>query len=149
MFSDCNQCSFNFRNKIEHKIIDPAYLIKWSLWTTSDEGRAVKVDYEGSVQNCVRVLQTKIKQFLFHVFIKRKQSNYFEMLRDNSSDERCLLQVDYSENFSSCPTERNPECSLQSSSIVNLHRSRLGWCKYTDKNFRRIINRQKGFITEK
>ena len=99
MFSDCNQCSFNLRNKIEHKIIDPAHVIKWSLWTTSDEGRAVKCDYEGSVQNCVRVLQTKIKQFLFHAFIKRKQSNYFEMLRDNSSDERCLLQVDYSENF--------------------------------------------------
>ena len=56
MFSDCNQCSFNFRNKIEHKIIDPAHVIKWSLWTTSDEGRAVKCDYEGSVQNCVRVL---------------------------------------------------------------------------------------------
>ncbi len=59
----------------------------------------MKVDYEGSVQNCVQTLGTKIKQFLFHIFVKQQQSNVFEMLKDNSTNERCLLQVDYSENF--------------------------------------------------
>jgi hypothetical protein len=100
MFSDCNQCSLHFQNKIHDKIIDPSRIIKWSLWSTSDEGRAVKVDHEGSVQNCVDTLGTKIKKFLFHVFIKRQQSKFFEVLKENSTDEQCLLQVDYSENYS-------------------------------------------------
>ena len=60
----------------------------------------MNVDYEGLVENCVQTFGTKIKQFLFHVFVKRQQSNFFELLKNNSTNERCLLQVDYSENFS-------------------------------------------------
>ncbi len=100
MSTNCNQSSFNFKNKIEDNIIDPSTIIKWSLWSTSPEGRAVKVDYEGTVESFVETLGRKIKQFLFHVFIKRQQSQVFETLKENVTDERCLLQVDYSENFS-------------------------------------------------
>lgn len=81
MFSNCNQCSFNFKKKIQDEIIDSSTMIKWSLWSTSKEGRTVKVDYEGSVQSFVEILQTKINHFLFHVFIKRQQSEFFEMLK--------------------------------------------------------------------
>ncbi|CAF1424572.1 unnamed protein product [Adineta steineri] len=100
MFSNCNQCSNNFKISIQDKIINPSAIIKWSLWSTSNEGRTVKTDYEGTVQNCVNILKTKINPFLFHVFIKRQQSNYFEMSKKNVTDEKCVLQVDYSENFS-------------------------------------------------
>ncbi|CAF3985084.1 unnamed protein product [Rotaria sp. Silwood2] len=100
MFSNCSQCSNNFKMKIQDQMIDPFVIIKWSLWSTSKEGRTVKIDYEGTVQNCIHILQTKINRFLFHVFIKRQQSNFFEMLKKDVTDEKCLLQVDYAENYS-------------------------------------------------
>ncbi|CAF2926907.1 unnamed protein product [Rotaria sp. Silwood2] len=81
-------------------MIDPFVIIKWSLWSTSKEGRTVKIDHEGTVQNCIHILQTKINHFLFHVFIKRQQSNFFEMLKKDVTDEKCLLQLDYAENYS-------------------------------------------------
>ncbi|CAF1313207.1 unnamed protein product [Adineta ricciae] len=81
MFKDCSRCSDNFKIKIQDQIIDPSAIIKWSLWSTTKENRTVKVDYDGTVQNCVNVLQTKINPFLFHVFIKRQQSNFFEMFK--------------------------------------------------------------------
>ncbi|CAF4335640.1 unnamed protein product [Rotaria sp. Silwood2] len=86
--------------KIQDQMIDPFVIIKWSLWSTSKEGRTVKIDHEGTVQNCIHILQTKINHFLFHVFIKRQQSNFFEMLKKDVTDEKCLLQLDYAENYS-------------------------------------------------
>ncbi|CAF1437694.1 unnamed protein product [Rotaria sordida] len=100
MFSNCSQCSNNFKMKIQDQMIDQFVIIKWSLWSTSKEGRTVKIDYEGTVQNCINILQTKINPFLFHVFIKRQQSNFFEMLKKDVTDKKCLLQVDYAENYS-------------------------------------------------
>ncbi|CAF1683341.1 unnamed protein product, partial [Rotaria magnacalcarata] len=100
MFNNCSKCVNNFKNKIENKIIDSKSIIKWTLWSTSPEGRAVKIDYEGSVVECVNVLSNKIKDFLFHTFVKRQQSQFFEMSKTNVTDKRCLLQVDYSENYS-------------------------------------------------
>ncbi|CAF3148750.1 unnamed protein product, partial [Rotaria sp. Silwood2] len=42
MFSNCSQCSNNFKMKIQDQMIDPFVIIKWSLWSTSKEGRTVK-----------------------------------------------------------------------------------------------------------
>jgi len=100
MFSNCTQCSFNFKRKIEEKIIDRSKIIKWSQWSISDENRTVKVEYEGTVEYCVKILKTKINQFLFHVFVKRQQSSFFEVSKNNVTDEQCIIQVDYLENFS-------------------------------------------------
>ena len=72
MFSNCKQCSFNFKRKIEEKTIDRSETIKWSQWTISDENRTVKIEYEGTVESCVKVLNGKVNQFLFHVFVKRQ-----------------------------------------------------------------------------
>ena len=100
MFSTCDNCANYFKHKIKDKIINPISLIRWTLWSISDAGRAVKVDYDGSVKECVKVLSTKVHYFLFHTFVKRQQSNYFKIIKTNISDKRCLLQVDYAQNFS-------------------------------------------------
>ncbi|CAM4982008.1 unnamed protein product [Rotaria socialis] len=99
MFSNCSICADKFKNEIENKIINPTSLIKWTLWSTSQQGRAVKVDYEGSVVECVKILSNKVEQFLFHVFIKRQQSSFFETIKSNTTNKKCLIQVDYSENY--------------------------------------------------
>lgn len=99
MFSNCIHCTDKFKTKIKDKMIDSTFQIKWTLWSTSAQGRAEKIDYEGSVLECVNILQDKIEHFLFHVFVKRQQSSYFEMIKANVTDKKCLIQVDYSENF--------------------------------------------------
>ncbi|CAF3401511.1 unnamed protein product, partial [Rotaria socialis] len=68
MFRECNDCSHHFKRKIEDQIINSTLLIKWTLWSTSLDGRATKVDYEGSVLDCIKILCDKIKPFLFHAF---------------------------------------------------------------------------------
>jgi len=100
MFSKCAQCAVYFKDKIQNKIIDSTAVIKWTLWSTSTEGRFMKIDYKGPILECVVTLESKIKHFLFHVFVKRQQSNFFEFIKNNLNDQCCLLQVDYSENFS-------------------------------------------------
>ncbi|CAF0992261.1 unnamed protein product [Didymodactylos carnosus] len=76
------------------------WTINWTLWTTDDAGRAVKITSVGTVSKCVQILESKLPHFLKHVFIKREQSKYFESIKLNTTDQYCLLQYDYSENFS-------------------------------------------------
>ncbi|CAF3406874.1 unnamed protein product, partial [Rotaria socialis] len=105
MFHKCAVCADKFKNEIQNKIINTKSLIQWTLWSTSSQGRAVKIDYEGSVAECVNVLSDKIEHFLFHVFIKRQQSCFFETIKINTTNKKCLMQVDYSENYAI--TEQN------------------------------------------
>jgi hypothetical protein len=55
--------------------------------------------FTGTVLQCVKVLKNKTLQYLCHVFIKRKQSTYFEYIKDNTGDSTVVCQVDYAENF--------------------------------------------------
>ncbi|CAF1310453.1 unnamed protein product [Adineta ricciae] len=99
MFRNCTRCTDKFKNEVYDKMIDSTLKIKWTLWSISEQGRYEKIDYEGSVLECVTTLQEKIEHFLFHVFVKRQQSSYFEMIKANVNDKKCLVQVDYAENF--------------------------------------------------
>ena len=49
---------------------------------------------------CIKVLRNKVPQYLRHVYIKRKQSDYFEYMKVNANDNTVVCQVDYAENFS-------------------------------------------------
>ncbi|CAF0821932.1 unnamed protein product [Didymodactylos carnosus] len=62
-------------------------------------GRAEKKEFEGSVDKGVELLKSKVKYFLFHVYIKREQSKYFEQLKSEVTDEKVVIQVDFAENF--------------------------------------------------
>ena len=55
--------------------------------------------FTGTVLKCVKMLKSKTPQYLSHVFIKRKQSAYFEYIKDNADDTTVVCQVDYAENF--------------------------------------------------
>jgi hypothetical protein len=51
------------------------------------------------VLQCVKRLQQKKAQYLWHVFVKRQQSDYFEFIKESANDGTVVCQVDYSENF--------------------------------------------------
>ncbi|CAF1513785.1 unnamed protein product [Adineta steineri] len=99
MSSNCNYCSDNFKLHIENKIINENINLKWYQWS-NDRGHAEKIEQEGTVKECVQLLSTKVVQYLNHAFIKRKQSNFFEQMKNNSDDTSIVVQVDYAENFS-------------------------------------------------
>ena len=98
MFNRCDSCLNHFRTKIQTKIIDPQKQIPWFQWTAK-KGFWKKEEFAGSVKNCIIALKEQVKPFLRHVFIKRRQSNYFEELKSNLNDETICIQVDFSENF--------------------------------------------------
>ena len=58
-----------------------------------------KTEFSGSVKEAVSLLKSKVELFLFHVYIKREQSKFFEQLKEEVSDKEIVLQVDYAENF--------------------------------------------------
>ncbi|CAF1333633.1 unnamed protein product [Didymodactylos carnosus] len=99
MSSDCSHCEKNFELHIENNIIDKNVQIKWCQWSNIN-GRATKEEQQGSVEQCTRLLLSKIEAFLLHVYIKREQSKLFEESKSAADDKKIVVQVDYSENFS-------------------------------------------------
>ena len=53
----------------------------------------------GTVLQCVQQLREKTPHYLSHVFVKRKQSSYFEHIKETAGDYTVVCQVDYAENF--------------------------------------------------
>ena len=54
----------NFKIEVYDRMIDSTLKIKWTLWSTSEQGRYENIDYEGSVLECVNTLQEKFEHFL-------------------------------------------------------------------------------------
>lgn len=54
---------------------------------------------KGSVTECVKLLKDKTPDYLRHVYIKRKQSEYFDHIKANANNNTVVCQVDYAENF--------------------------------------------------
>lgn len=116
MLSKCAICKGNFVSQIVDNILDAKKKITWDQWVTSNN-RVEKKDFHGmskylnylfhtsvylstgTVLQCVKELQNKTPQYLFHVFVKRKQSNFFEHIKENADGGTVVCQVDYSENF--------------------------------------------------
>lgn len=57
------------------------------------------ISFKGTVIQCVKQLQKKTPQYLWHVFVKRKQSGYFDHIKENADDTTVVCQVDYAENY--------------------------------------------------
>ncbi|CAF4522087.1 unnamed protein product, partial [Didymodactylos carnosus] len=98
MFGSCSLCEDFFTEKVEENVSDGNARITWSQWI-NENGRAEKKEFLGSVDEAVLLLKSKVEYFLFHVYIKREQSKFFEKLKAEVSDEKIVLQVDFAENF--------------------------------------------------
>ena len=98
MFGQCELCGSYFIDKVEENDVNGNVNITWSQWT-NENGRAEKKEFSESVDEAVVLLKSKVAGFLFHVFIKRQQPNYFEKLKTEVTDTKIVMQVDFAENF--------------------------------------------------
>ncbi|CAF3951677.1 unnamed protein product [Adineta steineri] len=99
MMSLCNTCRNKFTLNILNKVIDKKKNIEWYQWSNT-RGRATKKVFSGSVLKCAKLLQSKVPHYIRHVYIKRKQSDYFEYMKIHANDNTVICQIDYAENFS-------------------------------------------------
>ena len=74
--------------------------IQWHQWVLKN-GYSEKQEFSGTVHEYLNTLEAQLESFLIHVFIKRRQARYFELIKSTSDDETICAQVDYSENFRS------------------------------------------------
>lgn len=59
-----------------------------------------KVCKEGSLEEAIQTLEDKMPSILEHVYVKRKQSNFFEDKKANLKSNKAIVQVDFAENYS-------------------------------------------------
>ena len=52
-----------------------------------------------TVEDCVNVLKQLTSNFLFHAYVKRQQSLFFEQTKSSLNKNTVAIQVDFSENF--------------------------------------------------
>ncbi|CAF1442911.1 unnamed protein product [Didymodactylos carnosus] len=86
MFLACPLCESNFQEKVIDNVVSGATRIKWWQWINLNE-RAEKKEFEGSVDEAVELLKSKVKYFLFHVYIKREQIDFAENFGLKEQDE--------------------------------------------------------------
>lgn len=76
----------------------------WQVWEKTESGRLQKHNLEGMTSDLTKYLLTMFPSYIEHVYIKREQAKSYKKERDiaGSSDflkNECLLQVDFSENY--------------------------------------------------
>ena len=91
MSSNCNYYSNTFKLNVENKIINETVKLKWFQWN-ANQGRAEKIEQEGTIKECLQLLSQKVKQYLSHVFIKRQQGDCFEQMKSDSDGESIVVQ---------------------------------------------------------
>lgn len=69
MFSSCSICEDFFTKKIVENASNGCNQIAWSQWT-NENGHTVKKEFAESVDELVSLLKSKVRYFLFHVYIK-------------------------------------------------------------------------------
>lgn len=98
MFSACPLCEKNFGQKIREKLSSGDSKISYCQWV-NENGRAEKKEFSQTVKQVVTLLESKVEQYLFRVYVKRKQAQHFEQLKSETTVEKICIQVDFAENF--------------------------------------------------
>ena len=112
MYSKCSKCP-NWIDAIKKDApLDDD--IVWSQWERvsqpveskkgkiKDVAKMLKVTNEGTVEEALSDLEDKMSFFLEHVFIKRKQHQFFEDRISQLGPEEAVVQVDFAENYTCC-----------------------------------------------
>ena len=84
------------------------------------------------VADALLKLHEKIPSFLQHVFIKRKQSLYFQETLKNLKERECAIQVDFAENYS-CSHQDEIQTAHWGQEQVTLFTMAV-WTKPADSN---------------
>lgn len=62
--------------------------------------KMLKVHKEGTIEEALDSLESKIPSFLQHVFVKRNQAKFFEEKIQNCKPKEAIVHIDFSENYS-------------------------------------------------
>jgi hypothetical protein len=110
---NCDECPRWFENlKSDVPLDEP---IQWFQWeripqvahNQNKNGKECKMKMqmqkvvkEGTLKEALEALQKKLPSFLDHVFVKRKQSAFFEEKKSHLHHDEAVIQVDFAENYS-------------------------------------------------
>ncbi|KXJ09468.1 THAP domain-containing protein 2 [Exaiptasia diaphana] len=61
--------------------------------------KMMKVIKEGTIEEALDILKTKMPPFLQHVFIKRNQTKFFQEKIEECKPQEAIVHVDFSENY--------------------------------------------------
>lgn len=92
MASRCNKCP---SLEVPEEIMNSEALVRYEEWVTQNNKMDNKETYAPAA-DIVQKVRSKLPEFKWHCFIKDRQSEVFESLRE---DGAAVLQVDFSENF--------------------------------------------------
>lgn len=103
MSNSCDTCSDGkkFRLSIKDRVPSIDDELKWYQWVF-DDNYLVKRQVVGTVRTALEHVQSQLPKFLWHVFIKDKQSSAYESDKDMAKQPdstSCMLQMDFAENY--------------------------------------------------
>ena len=98
MFGKCECCTEKFNFTFDVLFEHYKTQISWYQWESVNQ-RIVKEKKAGTVEDCVNVLKQLTSNFLFHAYVKRQQSLFFEQTKSSLNKNTVAIQVDFSENF--------------------------------------------------
>lgn len=100
MLNVCNECTYDIRTLLP-EAEDLKKKIKWTEWKNVDN-RPQLVENFTSLHRLIISLNSQLRGFKTHTYIKRVQSAYFEFCKENvkSLKNEAVMQVDFAENYS-------------------------------------------------
>ncbi|XP_049941067.1 uncharacterized protein LOC126417315 [Schistocerca serialis cubense] len=97
MTSQCKKCIMNLHTLIDGKF-DLCDIISWRKWT-KHECHPKQTTTSGTLCEALSELQSQLKTFKEHFFVKRMQSGAFKTVKASVSDDEVILQLDFAENY--------------------------------------------------
>ena len=92
MTQECLDCKEKLSNFIP---LAPNEIVNYSQWENNE-----KITIRSTVMEAFQKLESQIKPYLIHVYVKRKQAAYMNMLQTKANGENIVIHVDFSENAS-------------------------------------------------
>ena len=75
--------------------------IDWYEWKEDSGGFLSKCSCNGTIVDALNALVGKLPHFLWHTFVKNKQSALYESHKQmaQTENDQCVIQMDFAENY--------------------------------------------------
>lgn len=118
-FGKCETCQNFMRTKLWDICANSEECnVEWFVWQESN-GRLLKVQEEGTIQDLVHHILNIGPTFLEHYFIKREQSKSYQADKELliSTPQAAMMQVDFSENYTCVAQDEIQSAHWQQSQV--------------------------------
>jgi hypothetical protein len=109
MYGTCKQCC---NKKLVSKTVEETKQVTWNQWISVKESRTFKTGEEkeitlvkkelkvGTIRTAVSDLEHSLKpKITKHLFNIQNQFKYYQQLKQELTDNECLIHIDYAENY--------------------------------------------------